>query len=68
MCTNHYKISALMSLRSRENIQDNYTSTCSDSCTHVGPPQLFTGSSYSRRSTYTVKVYVFVRVPVCEWP
>ncbi len=30
-----------MSLRSRDNIQVNYTSTCSDSCTHVGPPLIY---------------------------
>ncbi len=34
-CTNYYKFSALMS---RDNVQAKYTSTCSDSCTHVGPP------------------------------
>ncbi len=27
-----------MSLRSRDNGQAKYTSTCSDLCTHVGPP------------------------------
>ena len=36
--TNHYKFSALMSFQPRDNIQAKYTSTCSDSCTHVGPP------------------------------
>ena len=41
-CTNHYKFSALVSLRSRDNVQATMYWTCSDSCTHVGPPLVFT--------------------------
>ena len=61
-CTNHYKFSALMSLRSRDNVQAKCTRTCSDSCTHVGPPLLITHSPETWTCTRTSWTG-----PKCSW-
>ncbi len=57
-CTNNYKFSTLMLLRSCDNVQDNYTSTCSESCTHVGPPLTHTPPPHTHTHSALTRVRV----------
>ena len=52
-CTNHYKFSALMSLRSCDNVQTKCTSTCSDLCTHAGPSLHAHAHTHAHTHTHT---------------
>ncbi len=53
-----------MSLRSCDNVQAKCTSTCSDSCTHVGPPLSFIYHTHTAAIFYSPSLSQYYTIAV----